>query len=150
MENHNPAIGTSIQDLHNLKKNMPYNYMQQPPINNTYTNNNQLTQDELDDMEELVKDINDNIPDESLNSEIQDNDDIEKYITSPSLHNDIKEYVMFMAIYIFLSQASVKLSLGNYIPQILPGDRGKVSMTGIIIYGSLILILFKLAKKYLP
>ena len=72
-------------------------------------------------------------------------DDIEK-ILNPSFAL-LKECLLLLIIYIILSQSFVKKSVGKYISYINSNSDGSHSIIGIIIYGTILTLLFILFRK---
>jgi hypothetical protein len=96
------------------------------------------------DMEELAKDISYNLND---NESFDDSDNKEDLTFS--LPYDFKDPLLLLIIYFILSQAVIRQFFGNYISFINPGEDGVVSQIGIIIYGSIMILLFMLIKKFI-
>lgn len=121
----------------------------QPP---TYFNPVSPQQEALKmDIEELTKDISDNLPEDTFAS-VGDTSE-EQHGKGNKLLNFIpevlREPLLIVVIYIILSQPFVKESLGKHIKQINPNAEGVVSFTGVLIYGVLLAVLYALAKKFI-
>lgn len=168
-----PTDGTSIQDLYNREKTehyenvrqMNYQDISQPadvqlntvPVNvpNTgqgtvFMSSPSTEQQYDDDIENLARDIADNMPDNQgyiENTEVQDTD------TKNSLTNDLpkllKDPFIIVVLFIVLSQPAVIRNIGRYVPQILPNSNGIVPMSGLVIYGVLLATLYTLIKMYI-
>lgn len=103
---------------------------------------------EIIDIEELAKDINDNLPEDTFTSV----SDIEEENTKTSgiishIPPMVREPLLILGIFILLSLPVVKENLGKYIKQINPDVDGTVGFSGIIIYGILLAALYAIAKK---
>ena len=61
----------------------------------------------------------------------------------------LQEPLTIIVLFVILSQPVVKTTIGRYIKQINPDATGKVSLLGIIIYGTLLAVLYSLTKKFL-
>ena len=61
----------------------------------------------------------------------------------------LREPLIILILYIVLSQDIVRRIIGEYIPQIRPGENGVVSFTGMVIYGLILVLLFVIFKKLL-
>jgi hypothetical protein len=105
------------------------------------------------DMEDLARDISDNLPTDNFipgftefdeDSVVKQSGGVMGYI--PSL---LREPLIILVLYVVLSQAFVYKTVGKYIPQINPDGTGEVSFYGVIIYGLLLAITYALAKRFL-
>jgi len=143
------------QPYYNIPNAQPYPQQgqpsKQPPGYLTPKEQQKLAQEVLD-MEELAKDINDNLPDDTFASVSETGED---NASSGSLHllSSIpalfREPIVILLLYILLSQAAVKDTIGTYIKQINPDIEGKVSFAGVLIYGVIFAALFALIKKFI-
>ena len=61
----------------------------------------------------------------------------------------IIEFVLLLTLYVILSQPFVVSFASKYIIQLNPSDDGVITMTGIIIYGLILTILFLVLRKLL-
>ena len=105
-------------------------------------------------MEELAKEIGNTVPNASSSMELA----LEN-LTDEPVENDggylsfipevAREPLILLAVYMILSHPQVRTTLGQYINQINPGPTGRVSMTGVVIYGVILATLFTIIKKYL-
>lgn len=136
-------IGTTINSLRELqnKNNENNNFINQEvmeePIQNSKSKNEDF------DIEELTKDINDNIQDDTFLSLTEEDDNKDKsYIPF-----GWKEPLLLLFIYLLLSQSLVKQFIGKYIPQLNPGPDGTVGFLGVLIYGILLVVLYFASKK---
>lgn len=101
------------------------------------------------DIEELTRDINDNmIIDEAFSNDASEIDPNTSN-KSHNIYDYIKEPLLLLIIYLILSQATVKLFAANYIPYLNPGPDGSVPFIGILIYGILLVTIYFLSKKLL-
>jgi len=57
------------------------------------------------------------------------------------------EFLLLLTLYVVLSQPFVVSFASNYIYQLNPTDDGTISMTGIIIYGFILTLLFMVLRK---
>lgn len=149
--------------------NIPNN--RQQPINKNAYHNNQYYQqqreyqnnadfDEYTDgnIKDLVNDINKDldrfIPSRSRDTDDDDSDDTEKYIQPrKSIRQYIpvfaKEMMLILVLYVLLSQGFVKKAITKHITYLQPNQDGGVSMFGIVIYGTILSILYIIFKKIL-
>ena len=103
------------------------------------------------DIEELAKDINDSLTEDTFASVSESGDDS----GSSSMHLFgslpvmLREPLLILILFVLLSQAFVKDNLGKYIKQINPDMEGKVSLAGVVIYGIVLATLYAVAKKYI-
>ena len=105
---------------------------------------------EVVDIEELAKEINENLTEDTFASVAEGEE--EKSAGSSilsSLPSILREPLIILVLFIILSQPMVKDTMGKYIPQINPCEDGQVSFTGVVIYGVLFAVLFALVKKFL-
>ena len=170
--------GTSIGDLnknlqdmtqvhYNANQNMHYeqghnaaHHMHQAQQMPYYTMPNTLTpaqgylqqsQDrETLDIEELAKDINESLPEETFAgvSDMENNVDSSIHLLS-SIPSILREPIIILILFIILSQPGIKDTIGKYITSINPDAECKVSFTGVLIYGIILAALFALAKKFI-
>lgn len=138
----------------NINPNQNQNPNQNPiqiPIQNY---NTELNQTDISDIEDLVRNINDNMPEDSLDftNQTDDKNIQEKEETSSGILNIpkwLREPLLILVIYLILSQTIVKDTIGKYIKQINPGTDGSVSFVGVLIYGIILAVLYVIIKKYL-
>lgn len=110
-------------------------------------------------IEDLVKDISDNVPENSIvgmgenELDINVNDGLNTSNGSDGIINKLpellREPLIIIVLFFILSQPAIKSAISNWIPQTQTGDNGKVSMIGIIIYGIILAALFSVIKKFL-
>lgn len=108
------------------------------------------------DIEELTKDINNNIPEDTFFSLGEGSDEEKKQKTTKDeggvlffIPREWREPVLLLIVYLLLSQKVVRQTLGNYIKQLNPDVEGTVGFAGLLIYGVLFVAVYFLAKKYL-
>jgi len=59
------------------------------------------------------------------------------------------ESLIILLVYVLISQPYVRDTIGKYIKQINPGAKRDASLTGIIIYGLILVVLYAVIKKFL-
>jgi uncharacterized membrane protein len=59
----------------------------------------------------------------------------------------LTEFIILLTLYVILSQPFVISVMTNVISQLNPSDEGTVSMTGIVIYGLILAILFFITRR---
>lgn len=105
------------------------------------------------EMENLARDISENLPTDTFIPGFTDMDDESSNGKKGGLIGYIpemfREPLLILILYVVLSQAFVYKALGKYIPQINPDMEGQVSLSGIVIYGVLLAVLYALTKKFL-
>jgi len=141
-------LGTTIDNLRNLQ--MPQQREQQKEHREQQKEQQKeqyvedFSQKHDFDIEELTRDINENIPDETFLSVIESEEDNSTYIPF-----GWKEPLLLLIIYLLLSQAIVRQTVGKYIPQLNPSADGTVSFVGVLIYGILLVTVYFILKKIL-
>lgn len=167
------AGGTSINELRNRSRGGPtdavmgtydqyqqYQNMDQGQIYQQMPNQMYMGQhpgqmsrsqyDVADDIEDLVRDINDNLPEDiSMGTEPQKEEAKESNSISKKIPDDLVDAVLLLVVFVVLSQGKVKEFIGNYVPQINPDADGKVAMTGVVVYGVILVAVYKLVRYYL-
>ncbi|ARF09781.1 hypothetical protein Indivirus_3_30 [Indivirus ILV1] len=123
------TIGTTIDNLRNMQQKEHVEI--------------QKLKDDFD-IEELTKDINDNIPDETFTSVSETKDDKSTYIPI-----GWKDPFLLLFIYLILSQALVRQFIGKYIPQLNPCADGTIGFMGVLIYGILLVTIYFISKSIL-
>lgn len=110
----------------------------------------QNTQESVD-IEELAKELNSNMGEDNFAavSENSEESNSSNQTLLGSIPEILREPLLILIIYVILSQPMVKDTLGQYIKQINPDMEGKVSLTGVVIYGILLASLYALAKKFI-
>lgn len=107
------------------------------------------------EMEELARDISDNLPEEEmllspeLEQELEEEEKSENGSYLSIVPRDLREPLIIVALFIILSQPQVRNTIARYIKQINPGPNGQVPMTGILAYGVIFATLFHLVKTQL-
>lgn len=102
------------------------------------------------DAEELARDLNENLPDTFVSvSEVSDYGSSNgRFNLMSRVPESFRDPLIILVIFIVLSLPVVKENIGNFIPQINPDAEGKVSFTGILIYGIILVALFMLVKYF--
>lgn len=138
-------MGTSIQDLHN---NQQKEQLQQTK-DMTFNNKNL-------DIEDLAKDINDNLSDDpypisisDIEDELQQTQSKESSKLIDKIPQFLREPLLILIIYLILSWPPVQINLAKYIKQLQPDADCKVSFTGVLIYGIILVTIYAIAKKIL-
>lgn len=122
---------------------------------NTNYTGNQTT------IDNLVADINNSIDDFSPSDEKNGDSEMSfdsvqskknkkkknKKKISDEMYDYIKEPLIIIILYVVLSQDMIKNAIALYVPQINPSEEsGTVSLLGVVIYGSLLAILYAIIK----
>jgi len=156
-------IGTSIQNLNNynseqnLQREQGHNAahsmhqcQQIPYYNMKNINGNNRNQQNKDlDIEELTKDINDKIIDDTFASVSDNTNELSNINILNNIPLIFRDPLIIVILFVILSQPLIKETLGKYIKQINPDSDGKFSFSGILIYGLILALLFMIVKKYL-
>lgn len=174
-QNYQQYSNQNIQNYNQQYNNMnPHNYQQYNQYNRQPV---QLQTSSTPNINQLVSEINKELdnykPIRAKNSKIstvnknktesEDNDDTETETDTelekvpfrqnkPLLHlipDPVKELVLFVLIYVFMSFGFVKKTIGLYINQIVPDETGNISIYGVIIYGTILITLFLLIRNLL-
>jgi len=102
----------------------------------------------------LANDINqsldDYLPSISMYSDTDTDSDIDidlSHTKSSRIPLELKEIIIIIIIYVFMSQKLIKNHLSKYISYLQPDDDGMIQLSGYIVYGSLIALLFVIIKK---
>lgn len=152
-------IGTTIGSLNNEQQLNDPNYQNYQNHSMRDTPQNipkydprffQQQQDRLD-IEELARDINESLPREmmeDISSVTQEDKSIDSSQFVSGVFDFLKDPLIILVIYVILSQAIVKETIGKYINQINPNSEGQVSFTGVVIYGIILAALFVLVKRF--
>lgn len=145
----------NIQQMHQMQQN------EQPQLTEDLRNYEKYVQSKNKNMNHLVTAINKSLDDYAPSPETvsrEDEADIENenedddQSSSGFLNNYpnwVKELLLFVAVYCFLSIGMVKNTIGTYIKYIQPGSDGNVGIIGIILYGLLVGASFILLRKLL-
>ncbi len=110
----------------------------------------------LGDIEDLARDIGDNLPSqaqarggyEEFDSDVSEEEEKSSGFLS-WLPPAVLESLVLIFIFVILSQPVVRDTLGRYIKQINPDASGNVSTLGVVIYGTILAVLFQLSKRLL-
>lgn len=172
MPNMQHPMQYSPQNHANMQAQANAQAFQAQQQNKQYPKTQETDQDQDDDdvnpathhIRHLVKDINRSLDDyvpskKLLNTEENEeetesdksrekkdkDDDIEKFL-NPSFAL-LKECLLLLIIYIILSQSFVKKTVGKYISYINSNSDGSHSIIGIIIYGTILALIFILFRK---
>ena len=144
-ESHN-SVNRIEQGQHNPYYDIPgLKYPQDPMLGNM---------DDMGDIEDLARDIGDNLPSqaksgyEEFDSDVSEEEDKSSGFLS-WLPPAVLESLILIFIFVILSQPIVRDTLGKYIKQINPDTSGSVSTLGVVIYGTILAVLFQLSKKLL-
>jgi hypothetical protein len=106
---------------------------------------------EVVDIEELARELNQNIGEDTFSS-VSESSELDGGFKSSvinSIPEMIREPLLILIIYLLLSQAVVKDFFAKYITQLRPDAECKISFTGVVIYGVLLAVLYSLAKKFI-
>lgn len=143
----NYGNGQSLQfeQGHNAAHQM--HQVQHEPYYNNHGKPRFVKQD-LTDIEELAKDLNENLPEQLIVNE-NNEESKEKYNITSYIPEGLKDPLIIIILFFILSQPVVRETIGTYIQQINPDVEGKVSPTGVIIYGIILAGLYYLIKRFL-
>lgn len=132
-QGHNAA-----HQMHQIQHEPYYNHQGRP----------RFVKQDLSDIEELAKDLNENLPEQLIsNDNVEEQKD--KFQITSYLPKGLIEPLIILVLFIILSQPVVRETIGTYIQQINPDPEGKVTMTGIIIYGIILAALYYIVKQFL-
>lgn len=172
----NTINGTSLKDLQmrqqrqydvsptNINNLQHMQYEQQPVSNGNMFNNppmerqhnvKQILRSDQADIEDLARDIGNNLPADALmsvNSETEEQVENKKEQNNGILKSVpiiLREPLILVVLFVILSQPVVKNFIGKYVKQINPDESGVVPLVGITIYGAILATLFVLSKKLL-
>jgi hypothetical protein len=150
-QNLNNIQGTSIQALKQKQKEDNPPSVASKSHNSNHTNNTNLSfNDKIIDT--LVTDVNASFDDYSPSDEKEYDTETEKENEKIN-YNKIIEYlyepILLLVIYIILSQEKIRDTFMKYIPILNPTDEGEINLSGIILYGIILVGLFMLSKKIL-
>jgi hypothetical protein len=109
----------------------------------------QIQQKKELDIEELTKDINENIPEDTFFSLGEPEEESQSGGVLSFLPKEWREPLLLLVIYLLFSQPIVRQTLGNYITQLNPDAEGKIGFAGVLIYGIILVTIYFLAKRYL-
>lgn len=100
------------------------------------TESDRDTESDHDDDEQHTSVEND--PNQIILAEIESETDYLKTLT---------EILLLLTLYVIMSQPFVMSFASSYIHQLNPNEEGTISMTGIIIYGLILIIMFMVVRK---
>jgi hypothetical protein len=143
-EQHHDEQYDSQYNQHN-QQNPHTQHAQHNHENRSSKNNEQI------DIDELARDISDNLNGKESFEQENENEDIEieKENLTFSIPYNLKDPLILLIIYFILSQSSVRQLFGKYISFINPNEEGIVSQLGVIIYGIIFIMIFMVIKKFL-
>lgn len=137
-----------------------------PKSNDNYTNSQNYSEciNINPNMEDLANDIseninthnNNNLKSNALSSVSEEETETEIETNAQTMNNKgilsnvpktFRDPLVILILFVILSQPYIKNLIGNYIKQINPDNTGKVSITGIVIYGVILATLFIVTKK---
>jgi hypothetical protein len=119
----------------------------QPRFEPNFTNSEEM------DISDLAIDISNSMPEE-LGDELGSYR-VEENVGSSSngllsgVPSMLREPLLFLVIFLILSEAVVQENLSKYIPQLNAGSNGTVSRAGVLIMGVILVTLFAISKKLL-
>jgi len=135
-----PAVQQQMQQQQMLQQQMQQQQMQQQ-MQQQQTNN---------EIEELIKDINNGLPIEDTDYNYNYNKPNIKESYKQKIFNYIpiiiREPILLIIIYYLMSQQFFKDYVGKYINKINQDESGKISNIGIILYGTLLATIFSIIK----
>jgi len=177
---YDPQIQPQMQPQQQIQQQMQQQQMQQQQMQQQQMQQQQMQQQQMQQQQQqqtprkqpsetgsqnkgvklisrLVKDINSSIKEYNNDDNVttdntteNENEPENDNSTIPTLFISMfKEAILIILIYVILSQGFIKRTLGLYITQINPVD-GSIPFIGYIIYGTLLAILFIIAKQLLP
>lgn len=162
--------GTSIQELQNMQYNAMQNLQYEQGHNAPHTiqqaqhapyydimdtANYPQMENPIVNMNQLATDITANLPEERLLNDIEEHLE-EEVITTKNANNGflsfipeiLREPLLILVIFVIMSQPFIQQNIGNYIKQVNPIG-GRVSLVGIVIYGTIFAIVFAVLKRFL-
>lgn len=145
-QHHDEQYHDSQYNQHNPHiQHTEHNHAQHNHENRSPKNNEQI------DIDELARDISDNLNGKESFEQENENEDIEKEKENLtfSIPYNLKDPLILLIIYFILSQSSVRQLFGKYISFINPDEEGIVSQLGVIIYGIIFVMIFMVIKKFL-
>lgn len=90
---------------------------------------------------------------ESDESDKDMSDDSDTHITVETIEYEadylktLTEFLLLLTLYVIMSQPFVVSVASGYIQQLNPSEEGTISMTGIIIYGLILTVMFMVVRK---
>jgi hypothetical protein len=166
-----PMNGTSIQDLQMLQnmQDMQYGAMQGQQFEHSHNSAHNVQQGQHDpyysipderrscpqpdNIEDLATDISNSLPSvpqgyEQFEDGVVDEEEQSGGYLS-MIPSQLVDPLLIIVIYAILSQTVVRENIGRYVTQINPDASGDVSLLGILIYGTVLAVLFVLTKRLL-
>jgi hypothetical protein len=147
----------NVPDQQQSGPTCPYNPQDSQTRYNTEYPPNEYVNNNYNDMEDLAKDIANNLPNNEEQHILETYGDDELIVKSKQEDNFftanipkvLQEPLIIIVIYAILSHQSVYNFIGRYIKQVNPDASGKVPLVGILIYGIILAALYSLTKKFL-
>jgi len=166
MQNHQREQGHNAAHHVQQAQHIPYydmenthdypQYLHRPTAQTGFNSN--MMKPAYPDIEDLARDISDNLPDDSYvtgATGISETGEAEEHFGKTKggllapIPEKLREPLIIFVLFVILSQPFIKNTIGRYVKQINPDREGKVPLTGVIIYGALLAALFALSKKFL-
>lgn len=149
MQNHQYEQGHNSAHVIQQAQHNPYYESQHVPPDRCPTN--------FDNMENLARDISDNLPADNFSAGVSDVPEEEDIIIAEPENGGylskvpkmLREPLIIVVLFIILSQPIIRDNIAKYVRQINPDLDGKVPFVGILIYGIIFAVLFVVAKKFL-
>jgi hypothetical protein len=145
--NQNLQYEQGHNDAYSVMQNQQDPYYNMRNVIN-YPNNPQIDSN----IEKLANDITTNMPGNKFSENILNDlqtETIEELSHNTNYNHLLKKYMIILVIYIILSLPYVRITLGKLIPMINPNIDGNVPISGIIIYGVLLIALVALTNNIL-
>jgi hypothetical protein len=160
-QGHNSAH--HVQQLQHI----PYYNMENNTEYPQFINNNIKQNNDIQNIEDLAKDISENLPGNTAQRSDEDKKFIPSNITFAEIikeenipdHNNggylskipdvLREPLIIITLFLVLSQPVIRNNFGKYIEQINPDQNGNTPFVGMVIYGVFFAILFAILKKIL-
>lgn len=143
-----PATGTSIREIQQPEHN---DSPRSPKRNH---NNERYVDSDKEEIRKLARNINKSLDnyepskahtDEENEDKLTDEDCSENKKKDDDNYSILqigKEMILIVMIYVVLSQGFVRKSIASHITQLNPNSEGVISLTGYVIYGSILAVLF--------
>jgi hypothetical protein len=150
MQNHQYEQGHNAAHVIQQAQHNPYYNSQHQPSDRCPTN--------FDNIENLARDISDNLPADGFSAGVSDLPEEEDLVIVETKKNGgylnkvpkmLREPLIIVVLFVILSQPIIRDNIAKYVRQINPDMDGKVPFVGILIYGLIFAVLFTLAKKFL-
>ena len=119
-----------------------------------YSPSKSTDKDDIEDVDD-IEDKEDKENKENKDNRDNDTDDNENNINikliktkkNTNYKSYLLDFTLIIIIYVLLSQNPVKIFTGKYIKFVNPNSDGTISLSGLLIYGIMIAVLFVLIKK---